>query len=68
MTVNHDHALLFVTPSAPPAVQAIVAAAGRPAATVNSGAEAMVRLRNPFAVQPTPSAQDGRSTHPARRV
>ena len=48
MTVNHDHATLFVAPPAPPAVQAI--AAGRPEPAVNSGAEAMRRLLDPFAV------------------
>ena len=49
MTLNHDHATLFVAPSAPPAVQAITAAGG-PERTVNSGAEAMRQLLDPFAV------------------
>jgi hypothetical protein len=48
MTPNHDHATLFVAPPAPAAVEA----AGRHGSTVADGAEAMRRLRHPFAVRP----------------
>jgi hypothetical protein len=48
MTLNHDHATLFVAPSTPPAVEA----ADRSESTVDDGAEAMRRLRHPFAVRP----------------
>lgn len=47
MTPNHDHATLFLAPAVPPAAET----AGRPESTVDSGAAAMRRLRNPFAVQ-----------------
>jgi len=49
MIVNHDHATLFVAPSVPPAVGA--GPAGRPEPIANSGAEAMRRLLDPFAVR-----------------
>ena len=68
MTVNHDHATLFVAPSAPPAVQAI-AAAGRPEPAVNSGADAMRRLLDPFAVlQPTQPVRKRQATPPSHRI
>ncbi|MFF5289543.1 hypothetical protein [Paractinoplanes globisporus] len=47
MTPNHNHATLFV---APPATRG-TEAAGRPRSTVDDGAEAMRRLRDPFAVR-----------------
>jgi hypothetical protein len=48
MTPNYDHATLFVAPAEPPAVEA----AEQPRSTVDEGAEAMRRLRHPFAVRP----------------
>jgi hypothetical protein len=48
MTPNDAHATPFKTPPAPPTV----GAAGRPGPIVDSGAEAMRKLRDPFALQP----------------
>lgn len=42
MTPNHDHATLFLAPSAP--------SAARPEPILDDGAAAMRRLRHPFAV------------------
>ncbi|MFI5896160.1 hypothetical protein ACIA5D_39275 [Actinoplanes sp. NPDC051513] len=47
MTPNHDHASLFVAPPAPHGAEAD----GRPQSTVDDGAEAMRRHRDPFAVR-----------------
>jgi hypothetical protein len=47
MTANHDHATLFIAPPA-------TAADTPPAPAVDGGAEAMRRLRHPFAVERPP--------------
>jgi hypothetical protein len=54
MTPNHDSATLFVAPPEPPAT----GAAPKPRATVDDGAEAMRRLRHPFAVEQAPATPD----------
>ena len=61
MTPNHDHATLFLAPSAPAAVRA----AGKPESTVDGGAAAMHRLRHPFAVQAVRPAASDEAVHPA---
>lgn len=47
MTPNRDHATLFVVPLPPPDAEAV----GSPRSTVDNSAEAMRRLRHPFAVR-----------------
>ena len=51
MTPNHDHSTLFVAPLPAPGTDA--AASRRPA--VDDGAEAMRRLRHPFAIRTVPA-------------
>lgn len=48
MTPNHDHATLFLAPSAPPRDEA----RSRPRRTVRDDAETMRRLRHPFTIPP----------------
>ena len=59
MTLNHDHATLFVAPPLAD-TEAVV----RPPSTVDHGAEAMHRLRQPFAVRG--ARQPGRSSEPRK--
>jgi hypothetical protein len=49
MSPKHDHSTLFLAP----ATQPLGETAGRPDSTVDNGAAAMRRLRNPFAVETT---------------
>lgn len=53
MTPNHDHASLFLAPPAPPADEA----ADESGQEAEAGAEAMRRLRDPFAVHTDESAE-----------
>jgi hypothetical protein len=48
MSPKHDHSTLFLAPATQPTAET-----GRPDTTVDNGAAAMRRLRNPFAVQTT---------------
>ena len=47
MTPNRDHATLFVAPLPPPGAEAVES----PRPTVDDSAEAMRRLRHPFAIR-----------------
>jgi len=51
---NHDHASLFLAADGPAAADP----AEEPGQVPESGAEAMRQLRDPFAVQSTPTAED----------
>jgi len=52
MAPNYDHGTLFLAPPPPPGTEAD----GVPNTTVDDGAEAMHRLRQPFAVRQAPPA------------
>ena len=52
MTPNYDHGRLFLAPPPPPGTEAD----GGPHRALNEGAEAMRRLRHPFAVTQSPAA------------
>jgi hypothetical protein len=52
MTPNHDHATLFVAPTALPAGKAGGDSMDVSQPTVDGSADAMRRLRHPFAVGP----------------
>jgi hypothetical protein len=47
MAPNHDHATLFVAPPAPRASEST----GKTESAVDDGADAMRRLRHPFAIR-----------------
>ena len=56
MTPNHDHATLFVAPPAPQGTET----AGKAPSDSGHRAEAMLSLRNPFAVPETAPATTAR--------
>jgi hypothetical protein len=55
MTPNHDHATLFVAPAASPAGKAGGNSRDMSPPAVDGSADAMRRLRHPFAVGPAPT-------------
>ncbi|GIF50745.1 hypothetical protein DFJ67_1845 [Asanoa ferruginea] len=63
MTPNHDHATLFVAPADAPEVDA---AASTPGPAADDGAEAMLQLRDPFAVRDAVPAEHGTTDRPIR--
>ncbi|GAB1691008.1 hypothetical protein KRM28CT15_28110 [Krasilnikovia sp. M28-CT-15] len=59
MKPSHEHAILFLAPSATPAGET----ADKPGPAVDDGFEAMRKLRHPFTALPVPVTA---STAPAR--